>query len=173
MTLRARAQQKAYSELQRRYPEEWQVLYGKEQAILLPPPGPGSPKGRDRNRLHSKAQTRAQLRLAHAHPAEYRALYRAWVVALGGKVFEPARCGTTSGYQRHLREGGWACEDCLQATRDAARRAYVPKERTHVPCGTWGAYMRHRRAGEKPCRECLDGVNRRNKERIAERRRAS
>lgn len=43
----------------------------------------------------------------------------------------PPPCGTRAGYLRHLRRGERACEPCLQANREAARKQ--ASERTAEP----------------------------------------
>lgn len=42
-----------------------------------------------------------------------------------GYVNRPARCGTMSGYSRHLRLGETACGPCTQANRDKSRAYYL------------------------------------------------
>ena len=81
-----------------------------------------------------------------------------------------ARCGTTSGYSRHLRLGESVCAACRAAyavyERDyRRRRAENGGKRLGLPvgtspidwakCGTEANYRRHYRLGEKPCRACI------------------
>jgi hypothetical protein len=40
----------------------------------------------------------------------------------GWKPFQPATCGTVSGYRRHRRDGETACRQCKAANAAAARK---------------------------------------------------
>lgn len=65
-------------------------------------------------------------------------------------------CGTTWGYQLHLRAKTLACKRCLAAQAHASQqwRAKQPGYKTYQPCGTYGAAKRHYKNGEKPCEPC-------------------
>ena len=77
-------------------------------------------------------------------------------------------CGTVAGYHRHYRRNEPACELCLKATREAARRRPDRVNNSPKPpalCGTPSGYQRHRRRGEQPCKPCKDASNTYSKER--------
>lgn len=64
-----------------------------------------------------------------------------------------AKCGTDSGYRRHLARREKACDDCLIAHAEANRRP--GKRRTWVRCGTDAGYYRHIRVLKEPaCDPC-------------------
>lgn len=63
-----------------------------------------------------------------------------------------ARCGTYSGYQKHLREKTLACPECREAKREANRKQ--KRNRSPIQCGTRPGYQRHQRNGETPCEPC-------------------
>lgn len=89
----------------------------------------------------------------------------------------PVRCGTPSGYGRHLRLGEPACRPCLDAVAaDQRERRAVRREqltgsrdirRSVAECGTLGGYKRHRKRGESACPECLAEVAAVSRERAA------
>jgi len=65
-----------------------------------------------------------------------------------------AKCGTESGYTRHLQLGTPTCRPCKDghAAYQRARRRMKPVMRNQ--CATYPGYMRHKRAGETPCDMC-------------------
>lgn len=71
----------------------------------------------------------------------------------------PARCGTISGYNRHLRVTYTRpCLACCDA-HAAYQRVWVAGEvrpREIAPCGTVAAWRRHIRGGERPCAACRE-----------------
>ena len=75
-----------------------------------------------------------------------------------------AKCGTSSGYQKHLRERTIACADCLAAHADAmtrTRRARGVQPRTmatKAKCGTISGYNTHGQRGEEKCEPCKEAM---------------
>ena len=87
---------------------------------------------------------------------------------LGIAEFEPARCGTLGGHQRHIRNNERPCGSCKKAIRVRssqyrdAQRGGPP--RSAQPCGTPAAYLRHTRSNEQPCDLCTAAVRDRNRQ---------
>jgi hypothetical protein len=78
-------------------------------------------------------------------------------------IFDPAKCGTTSGHKQHQVLGVPQCEPCLAANRAyhaeyrARRRAgTIHKGFNPSKCGTYAGYSRHRRSTVAPCDPCLE-----------------
>lgn len=71
----------------------------------------------------------------------------------------PARpaavCGTTSGYQRHRRNGETPCGECKEARAIDQRKRRGGQAFKPAECGTDGGYRRHLRQGERACGPCL------------------
>lgn len=71
---------------------------------------------------------------------------------------EPAKCGTTSGYQRHYRSGEPPCDLCRAANAVASQKRRDRVKATQPPklfvCGTLAGHRRHYRRGETPCLPC-------------------
>lgn len=66
-----------------------------------------------------------------------------------------ARCGTDSGYYRHLRTlHNTPCQACTDAHTTAARRRTGAQPRPRVVCGTDAGYCRHLRRAQVPCGPC-------------------
>lgn len=82
----------------------------------------------------------------------------------------PSRCGTVTGYNKHLRNGERACPECADASRNYARaRRGIVTIQALKPHGTHAAYMRHYSARTTPCDACVDAE--RKYQREAKRRR--
>ena len=76
------------------------------------------------------AQVRCDGEINGSQSCRYEFLVRAYIAPVSRtEDFEPSRCGTNAGYQRHMRAGEKACTPCMNATvdiaaaRDAKRRA--------------------------------------------------
>lgn len=76
------------------------------------------------------ARQRAYRKLAAMHRDEFADLLASERIRLGfpgdttntRSPLQRARCGTRSGYNRHLRRGEAGCEPCQEAMREYARR---------------------------------------------------
>lgn len=70
---------------------------------------------------------------------------------------DTAKCGTLSGYKRHIAKQEAACEACREASNEHRRARNRSKGILPVPvpqCGTYGGYGAHLRRGETPCDAC-------------------
>ncbi|WP_405695206.1 WhiB family transcriptional regulator [Streptomyces coelicoflavus] len=63
-----------------------------------------------------------------------------------------AKCGTVSGYQKHLRLKTEPCPECREAKNEANRKQ--KRRRQPIQCGTRPGYRRHRDRGEEACEPC-------------------
>lgn len=66
----------------------------------------------------------------------------------------PAKCGTDSGYTKHLRNKQEPCAECREAHAEENRRREGHKKRRPALCGTDSGYYRHRRRSEDACTDC-------------------
>lgn len=67
---------------------------------------------------------------------------------------EPGKCGTNSGYQKHVKLNTPKCQPCKDA-HAAAQLAWQRRPQMRTTCGTYAGYMRHKRAEEDACQWCL------------------
>ena len=73
------------------------------------------------------------------------------------RTFDPAACGTTAGYKRHLKTGVPMCRPCQEANAaycrewraKTAARPFNPDA-----CGTYAGYHRHKHTGIPACDPC-------------------
>lgn len=70
-----------------------------------------------------------------------------------GRGKPPAPCGTSSAYERHMRNNEPIDEAC-RAWKEGQARQVPP-----APCGTRTAYSRHKSRGEAPCDPCRLAYN--------------
>lgn len=77
-------------------------------------------------------------------------------------VFNPDKCGTLTGYRRHIKAKQPACQPCKTANA-AASRDYEARSKLGMirrgfnpdKCGTYAGYKRHDRTGVPACDACL------------------
>jgi hypothetical protein len=75
-------------------------------------------------------------------------------------------CGTTGGYQRHLRLKETPCDECRHAIAAYQRlyRAGFTRARRAPACGTTGGYRRHHANSETPCEPCREANRQRQRD---------
>lgn len=79
-----------------------------------------------------------------------------------------AKCGTASGYQKHIKDRTLACQLCLDAHAKAVtayRRRKGVQATTKAKCGTVSGHQTHRARGQEPCDPCREAINKYNRER--------
>jgi hypothetical protein len=73
-----------------------------------------------------------------------------------------AKCGTTSGYKRHRKNGETSCQPCREAHNADTRRYNASRpprpQVTRAQCGTPLGREMHRRKKERACDDCKEAA---------------